>query len=459
MRVTCIAAIAATSYAFTPTPRVTAPKMRHGATKLRAGATDLSPTQRTALLGSLIGVYTSNQWCRQLLFSTVDFNSEDAFRFLNVGLELSRADYALLSTLTFNALFAACSLAAGALVDRADAVKLTYVSCGLWSLATVATAYTSSFAGVAACRALQGVAMAATAPAGYALLGRAFPPDKLATASSRYAAAVSAGGALAAVSTRLDDAVGWRGAFAVAGASSLVVALVAFFLLPAEVGPPVPQTKDTEEGGFGGVFASRAAVALLAATAVRFAAGFTIGVWAIPCLRASFAGNDVGSGYALVVGVFGFVSALLGGAAADGLAARAPPQRAAAARALVPAAGSLVAAPLWVLALRAPSYGVAIALLAAEFLVAECWIGPTTALLQQAVPAASRGAAQGCFTALTLVGGLAPLAVGAAVDRSDGGLELVPAVAFAVAAAYVASSLLFLVAAGLLDDDGAGKES
>ena len=456
MRVTCIAAIAATSYAFTPTPRVTAPKMR---TKLRAGATDLTPTQRTALLGSLIGVYTSNQWCRQLLFSTVDFNSEDGFRFLNVGLELSRADYALLSTLTFNALFAACSLAAGALVDRADAVKLTYVSCGLWSLATVATAYTSSFAGVATCRALQGVAMAATAPAGYALLGRAFPPDKLATASSRYAAAVSAGGALAAVSTRLDDAVGWRGAFAAAGASSLVVALVAFLLLPAEVGPPVPQTKDTEEGGFGGVFASRAAVALLAATAVRFAAGFTIGVWAIPCLRANFAGNDVGSGYALVVGVFGFVSALLGGAAADGLAARAPPQRAAAARALVPAAGSLVAAPLWVLALRAPSYGIAIALLAAEFLVAECWIGPTTALLQQAVPAASRGAAQGCFTALTLVGGLAPLAVGAAVDRSDGGLELVPAVAFAVAAAYVASSLLFLVAAGLLDDGGAGKES
>ena len=113
MRVTCIAAIVAMSYAFTPTPRVTAPKMR---TKLRAGATDLTPTQRTALLGSLIGVYTSNQWCRQLLFSTVDFTSDDAFRFLNVGLELSRADYALLSTLTFNALFAACSLAPWTLI-------------------------------------------------------------------------------------------------------------------------------------------------------------------------------------------------------------------------------------------------------------------------------------------------------------------------------------------------------
>ena len=112
MRIAALAAVA-TSYAFTPTPRVTAPKMR---TRLRAGATDLTPTQRTALLGSLIGVYTSNQWCRQLLFSTVDFTSDDAFRFLNVGLELSRADYALLSTLTFNALFAACSLAPWTLI-------------------------------------------------------------------------------------------------------------------------------------------------------------------------------------------------------------------------------------------------------------------------------------------------------------------------------------------------------
>ena len=62
----------------------------------------------------------------------------------------------------------------------------------------------------------------------------------------------------------------------------------------------------------------------------------------------------------------------------------------------------------------------------------RCWIGPTTALLQQAVPAASRGAARGRFTALT-VGvrrrrrrGRSPL---------GGGLKPRAAVAFAVAAA------------------------
>ena len=66
---------------------------------------------------------------------------------------------------------------------------------------------------LALCRAAQGVAMAATAPAGYALIGRAFPPDKLATATSRYAAAVSVGGALASASVLLDDALGWRRTF------------------------------------------------------------------------------------------------------------------------------------------------------------------------------------------------------------------------------------------------------
>ena len=54
-------------------------------------------------------------------------------------------------------------------------------------------------------------------------------------------------------------------------------------------------------------------------------------------------------------------------------------------------------------------------------------------------------------TALTLVGSLAPLAVGSLVDRSGGDLGLVPAVSAAVAGAYVVSALGFLAAAAQLD--------
>jgi predicted MFS family arabinose efflux permease len=266
---------------------------------------------------------------------------------------------------------------------------------------------------------------------------------------------VSLGGALASASVLLDDRVGWRASFGAVGAASAVAALVAFVALPKMPPSAVASVDDeTPAGALGDVVSSPAVVALLLATATRFAAGFTIGVWALPCLRAAFpdqSAESLGLGYAVVVGGAGLASALLGGVLADAAAAKYP-RNAAAARALVPAAGSLVAAPLWVAALGAKTFDVAVVLLALEFLAAESWIGPTTALLQTEVPPRSRGLAQGTFTALTLPGCLAPLAIGRYLD-ADAARAAPPAVAAAVAAAYVASAVLFVVAAGLFSAD------
>ena len=124
-----------------------------------------------------------------------------------------------------------------------------------------------------------------------------------------------------------------------------------------------------------------------------------------------------------------------------------------AARALVPVVGSLLAAPLWVAALlRAPTFEWAVGLLALEFLAAECWIGPTTALIQAEVAPRSRGLAQGTFTSLTLFGSLAPLAAGKALD-ADATLDAGALVSAVVAGAYVVSALLFLGAAAALDTE------
>ena len=129
---------------------------------VKSGEGDTPPKGRGArkdlVLFSLAAVYASNQWCRSLLFSTVDFGSDDGFRFVNAAVGLSRSDYAVLGTLAFNVLFSACSLAAGAVVDRFDAAKLTWVSCGVWGLATVASGSCDGFATLAFCRAVQGVA-------------------------------------------------------------------------------------------------------------------------------------------------------------------------------------------------------------------------------------------------------------------------------------------------------------
>ena len=127
--------------------RASTARGRGGAPRASAGDEPAAATGggKGVVLGALVATYASNQWCRALLFSTVDFGSTDAFRFANAALDLTKGEYALLGTVAFNALFAACSLAAGALVDRTDAARLTWASCALWSGATAAAGLADSF--------------------------------------------------------------------------------------------------------------------------------------------------------------------------------------------------------------------------------------------------------------------------------------------------------------------------
>ena len=47
----------------------------------------------------------------------------------------------------------------------------------------------------------------------------------------------------------------------------------------------------------------------------------------------------------------------------------------------LPAAGSLLAIPLWIGTLTAPTLTLSLACLFGEYLAAECWFGPVTAAL------------------------------------------------------------------------------
>ena len=224
--------------------------------------------------------------------------------------------------------------------------------------------------------------------------------------------------------------------------------------------PNRPQSRWRERPSLSKV-PQRQVKALLCTTALRFCAGFTIAVWALPCFRGAFPERaaDFGAAYGLVVAVCGTASALLGGQLADALAQRertaALPwpfaRNANAARALVPFVGTAVAAPLWWLALHAPSFEQALGWLALEFFAAECWIGPTTALLQSECAPDSRGTAQGIFTATTLVGNLAPLGIGLLLSNQPA-LSPTPVVGAVVAAAYLSSALGFLAVAATTKD-------
>jgi hypothetical protein len=92
--------------------------------------------------------------------------------------------------------------------------------------------------------------------------------------------------------------------------------------------------------------------------------------------------------------------------------------------------------------------------LAIEYLVAECWFGPTVAVLQSEVGKSQGGTAQGLFTLTGAIGNLAPSLVGilygqqasvaGAINKSD---ILSTLLANGVCAGYLLSAACFAISA------------
>ena len=142
------------------------------------------------------------------------------------------------------------------------------------------------------------------------------------------------------------------------------------------------------------------------------------------------------------------MSTLLGGFISDKLAnPEDPSKQTPQARAWVPAVGSLLAAPAWAAFILAPTPELTAAALLVEYLVAECWFGPTLAALFKVVPLERRGSAQGLFSVLTAVGNTAPILIGALAGGNLGDYPLGNVLLVAVSGAYIVSGVLFWLAA------------
>ena len=425
-----------------------------------------------AVLLALIAAFTAIQWSRAAMYYLVDFGgSGDPSLFMNVDLGFDEAVYGTISTVAFAAPFTLGSLAAGSLIDhsrnRPRVVALATAGVGA---AMVAQALAPSAAWLAAARAAQGAAASVVAPAAYSILASTVRAERLSEANSRFTAGIYAGGALASLSALLDERLGWRATSLVVAAVALAAAAAVALVVPVDCPPPAVGLSPSLTASYSSSFSSSpplppppsssssssstppallpppsapspqalpnqgpvaaAPLAPLAqaaglivgdrtlrlvfcASMVRFAAGFTILAWLAPWARGAFPG-DAGRfavANALVKSGGGFAATVAGASLCAALTrARGP-----AADALVPAAGSALAAGLWYILLHqgAPPGGgggggggspeAAAVLLLAAYLVAENWLGPTVALLQRGVPAEARGATLGLFGAATQV--------------------------------------------------------
>ena len=106
---------------------------------------------------------------------------------------------------------------------------------------------------------------------------------------------------------------------------------------------------------------------------------------------------DYAVAQAAITAIAGSASGLLGGAIADKLSKNVDDQGDTfGPRLLVPVAGSMLAAPAWYFTMHTTeSFNVAMTWLATEYIVAECWFGPTISSLLGTVDKKVTGTAQG----------------------------------------------------------------
>lgn len=435
---------------------------------------------------------------------------------MNVDIGFDETQYGILASVAFTSLFAITSLVAGLLSDRFNRKTLTVASIIGWTVATYGTATSTTYESVVAWRIAMGFACAFSTPTAYTLLRDAVPSTRQATASSLYGTGVALGSGLASYTLVLDNMYGWRPALEIIASAGLVATLLAVLLLPdddknkqissTETATP-PSTSAINAINVGGdkiedrpllesilsdvqmSFATDRARWIYIGSLVRFCSGLCIGVWGAPYFRMTFADhvNDYAYAQAAISAVGASISGIVGGAAADQLSSSSTATTTIAKttatvgivnqpqdsrdgedligrRLWVPVVGSLLAAPAWYMAVHSPdSFEVSMAWLATEYLVAECWFGPTISTLQTTVGSKIGGTAQGLFTLTGAIANFAPSILGylygqaiatssnaAAIDpsaTSSSSTELSNLLTVAVCFGYIANAFCFGMAA------------
>ena len=155
-----------------------------------------------------------------------------------------------------------------------------------------------------------------------------------------------------------------------------------------------------------------------------------------PFFREAFPDNasQYAIAQAFITAVAGSVSGLAGGAAADYLSSALESDEkkdndedntnkdSTGTRLWIPVAGSLLAAPCWYMAIHSTeSFQIAMVWLTIEYLVAECWFGPTISTLLFTVPSKIGGTAQGLFTLTGAVANLSPTFLGYLYGQASSG--------------------------------------
>jgi predicted MFS family arabinose efflux permease len=382
----------------------------------RETGADVSPQRARWVLGVLVVVYAVNFIDRNILGILLQPIKED--------LGVSDTAMGLLTGPAFAVFYTAAGIPIARLADRGSRRTVMAIGLAFWSLATAASGLARSFAGLAAARIAVGVGEATATPAAHSILSDVFPPERRTRALAIYNMGASAGmffGLL--LGGWLQQAFGWRVAFAVVGLPGLAVALLVRLSIPETRRGGVEGRADAGEApslregvrtlwslpSYRYVCLAAGLYAMSAYGMLGWAPTMMVRVHAMPYA-------ELGRNLAVVVGLGGAAGALLGGMLCDHLARQDVRWQV-----WVPALAGLVLMPFLAIFALAPDPDIALAAFVPVNLLNVVFAAPTYALAQGLARLRTRAlASASVLLVLNLVGmGLGPLFVGVLNDALE----------------------------------------
>lgn len=400
------------------------------------------------VLGMLCFVYVLNFLDRQLLSILAKPIQDD--------LHVTDGQLGLISGLYFALFYCLISIPVGWLADRTNRVRVLSVACALWSAATMACGFSSTYPQLVAARMAVGVGEAGGVPPSYAIISDYFPSGTRGTALSLFNLGPPLGQALGvAFGASIAAAYSWRNAFVALGVVGVVAALMVYtFVREPERGgldfKPSVTASETGAAGFRAtiaMFFSRPVLVLvsLACGATQFVTYASLNFTTLFLMREKgMTLNEIAVYYALLVGVGISAGMYVSGRLIDKFAPRGKQ-----AYALVPALGLALAIPFFIGFVWAPTWPVAMLFLIGPTFFNYFYLSPAVTLVQEEVRPRERVLAGALLLlVMNLIGlGLGPTYLGAASDllrpsHPDNSLQLA---FYTLVPFYVLAVILFLV--------------
>jgi len=409
-------------------------------------------TRAWVALAVLCGVYVLNFLDRSLLAILA--------KPIQDTLHISDGQLGLIGGLYFALFYCFIAIPIGWLADKTNRVSVLSVACALWSAATACCGLALRYPQLVAARMMVGVGEAGGVPPSYALITDYFPPGRRGKAFGIYNLGPPIGAALGiAFGAAIAAAFNWRDAFVALGGVGVLAAIaVRLILREPRRGGLDPAPAPATPSGFlrtAATFFSRPAL-VLAALGSGATQIITYGQSNFTSLflmrEKGMTLDEIAIWYALVVGVVMSAGMLVSGQLIDRLT-----RRSKTAYATLPAASLVLAIPLYVGFVWAPTWPVALMFLAGPAFLNYFYLSSSIALVQEEVPPDQR-VMSGALLLLVMnfMGlGLGPAYVGAASDyfHASHPQHSLQIALYSLTPFYVVAIVIFVVLARVLRRD------